>query len=651
MRRWQILAVEDNPQGSPEVEWLVPFVLSRPHPGLGGKELQNLSVAHSLEPFLPDVIGESGIEELEWTLNDPKVTTAERRERIFAATNRWPILDIERTFSEAWALLEVRRKDPPDLLLLDIDLGKGADEAVRLEKIFRDIRSAGAILRAANEFFSFRREGFLARGGLFLLARALQVFRDPVSRPLIVVYSASSDAPSYLHPLALAVEGQFQIVMKQDLKQDEGVRRWLYEQRIRHWIRSGLIKTDAVWQSLTQLREVLAKHQKEGLWDLVAKEWERALREVLPAELGGGWKFATLFAAQLPSILRVPASLSHKTDEAGLTGNALASLREIEGFLGESDFPRALGTFFETTPYALFCHRAVPSEYASLPDPELVERGWARFTDAGRWEVRCVADNDSLVPDISYGQKLATTIARQFEQLPARLKELILHQFNSRSLPEEGENPLVSLMSSRSPWSSDWETVLHEVRESCRYRDFPRESADLLARWTDSEVGRGNIVLTGVACEAPWLSFERVRSRSVLGLNAGDIQLFLEPEERAGAGAVCDLLRAILGNLHHAYPGQAAWPVMLAYQHDDRQRRLRIRLQDRGCGFGLALRTFDFMTQPSDLSVAVRRARGWCAIEIVSGNIRRDPHTREGVDVAEPIKGTCFTISISTYGH
>jgi hypothetical protein len=650
MRRWQILAVEDNPEGSPEIEWLVPFVLARPHPGLGARDLHGIAIANILAPHLPRAVAEPEIEELEWTLNDPMVSTAERRDRVFSARHRWPILDVERTFSEAWTLLGERRKDPPDILLLDIDLGKGADEAGRLESIFRDIRSAGAILRAVNDFFSYKREDFLARGGLFLLARALQVFRDSLTRPLIVVYSASSEAPSYLHPLALAVEGQFQIVMKQDLKQDEEVRLWLYEQRVRHWIRSGLIRTDAVWQATSTLRSVLGNHRDGSFWEDVAPEWGLALREVLPLDVGGGWRFATLFAAQLPAVLRVPRSAADRQEESELTSTALAALRDIEGYLGESDFPRALGTFFETTPYPIFCHRASPSEFVSLPDPELVDRGWATSTKSGRWAVWCntLRENGDSVPDVSYGRKLAGLIDRQYELLPAGLQELILHHFQLLAIPEKGDNPFVALTKSESPWDPAWESILQKVRQSFRHRNFPKESADLIHRWCMTELGKGSIKFISSSCDA-WASLESVQAGVATGLRAGDIQIFLDPQERGGTGPLCGLIRAILGNLHHAYPSQATWPVAIGYLHDPRERQFKIIVEDQGCGFGLSLRAFDFLNQPSDLSVAVRRARGWCGIEIASGSIRRDPYSRECTEGHEEVAGTRFVLCISVH--
>src|SRR5258705_10674644 len=131
-RRWSIFIVDDLPDGSPEGRFKELLYLWK---APGAKNYTPISEA--LRDFLPEPYFDP---------DEADLSVVDFRGRRQEMRPRRPVIDVARTFAEAWTEFEPFPDTPPDIVLLDVKL----DQASRPEED-QDVRAICTTILRENE--------------------------------------------------------------------------------------------------------------------------------------------------------------------------------------------------------------------------------------------------------------------------------------------------------------------------------------------------------------------------------------------------------------------------------------------------------------------------------------------------------------------
>jgi len=137
MRRWRVVVIDDNPEGSLEGVLRSPLVIGAPLPSDASPELRRSAVEKNLlNGFLPLAPGElyACEADVDFQIRDFKT-------RRHDCGSRKPMIEVERDFARAWELMTELASDPPDIVFLDVMFDIKTTEPRELEAIIDELKT------------------------------------------------------------------------------------------------------------------------------------------------------------------------------------------------------------------------------------------------------------------------------------------------------------------------------------------------------------------------------------------------------------------------------------------------------------------------------------------------------------------------------
>jgi len=309
VRRWRVVVVDDNNEGTLETALLCPLVLPEALPeDTTSEELEALVQDHPLNELLPLEPGETYAQ-----FADIQFQLLRFDERRKECSPRFPMIEVERDFGKAWKLVDDLAKSPPDIIFLDVKFEQKATPLAEVESIIDEVMSSDRIGRAGRPGVM----EVLSRGGLFLLGKLLQTMHEVRQMPLVILYSASREVQIDFLPFEYATEGRLEVIEKSQLKNGVEERKQVFRRRIRDYVADGTIRADQVQVAIDHLSSA----------DAIAGEPE-AVERAMRHPVGSGWVFGTLFPGECIDFLsrepdrRAPVVQELQDFIAPLIGNA-----------------------------------------------------------------------------------------------------------------------------------------------------------------------------------------------------------------------------------------------------------------------------------------------------------------------------------------
>lgn len=606
MRRWRVVVIDDNPEGSLEAVLLSPLVLARPLKSDATSAQKQTAVRENLlNRYLPLAPGEYYAVEADI---DFQLRNFDRRRRDCGA--RLPIIEVERDFVRAWHLTTQLAKQPPDIVFLDVMFDQKTTATKDVQAIIDEIHVPDPTTNVGRPTV---RE-LLSRGGLFLLGKLLRN-QQVQQMPHIVLYSASRDVQSDFRPFEYASNGKFEVVVKELLRNSPERRRQVFRRRIRDYIVDGSVRADEVRAAVNLLASA----------DAIAGD-RKKLVQAFSHPIGSGWCFGAMFVAEAVAYLSAEPARRH------------AVIAELEAFLAPlAGDARSFVDFVERSPARLFSH-VTPIPFSRWPP-------WL----------------DSALGSQGNGDRHVVAIG----DLASKIKD-VRGEFQSavRRLPIGIREALGALLDEPPP-PTDTAAGLSAGTETRRRRvelldKFVRSLPGYDMKW---QMLLDQCRMTLPAMDIVLFVAKHVNSNGSLSLESVDpdvlsskwdlstkLELFLSPSSSAVKEPLASLLRAIVDGIRrYAYPnGKGA--VHLHYLKLPCPSALQIEIRDEGSGF-LDLRYYDPHGRGGDLSTALITAAGWFEVEIHSGGIKRRP-TARGVGLTEAshvTRGTSYFIRIPAF--
>lgn len=592
MRRWRVVVIDDNPEGSLEAVLLTPLVISQPlRSDVQSEQIRELLGKNLLNNYL--ALPEGELYATEADVNFQTFDFATRRAK---CSPRRPIIESERDFARAWALLDEFVEEPPDIVFLDVMFDEKAIERPRIEAVIAELDRSDRIGKSAPPTI---RE-VLTRGGLFLLAKLMKSRREVHRMPLVVLYSASRDVQTDFRPFEYATSGRFEVVDKILLRNSADRRKTVFRRRI-----SDYMKERVVWpEEVRSVVKLLATSEAiGGDHDTLVRAFSHSV--------GSGWQFGSLFAAD--AVAFISAEPSRRS----------AVVEDLEQFIapliGDA---RSFVDLIEFSPVRLFTHQRWFT-FSKRPS-------WlaSRFGDESDCTGRIRVSRDQL-DDRGFDEALEAldvTVGR----LPSSLRHVLnahLQQMplddvlGKRRRPKDIDTLVRNL--------SGFDVVLDLLLQECRMK-FP--ALDVLRFLSEK--------LRNVVCENEDVASRRWDSKH-------GIDLYLAPSSSRMKEPLGSLLLAIADGIRkYAHSDNPTKVTRVGYDIVGPPTSFEITIHDDGPGF-VGLRHYDPYVHTGDLSSALLAAKEWCEVEIHSGGLKRLPTAREfGASVSDVINGTKFVIRI-----
>jgi hypothetical protein len=607
MRRWRVVVIDDNPEGSLEAVLLSPWVLFHPlKNNATDADIEAATSDNLLNKYLPLAPGERYAD---WPDADFQISTSEDRRR---KMSRPPIIDVERNFARAWRLVSEMIDDPPDIVFLDVLFDRKAATVDEVEAIIDEIQSNDRIGRSGRPTV---RE-VMGRGGLFLLGKLLRSRGDVRRMPLVVLYSASRDVQVDFRPFEYASNGRFEVVAKDVLRNDSERRKEVFHRRIRDYFNDRTLRADDVRAALDLLG---SQEAINGNHDLLVHAFSYPI--------GSGWCFGAMFVAE------TVAYLSSEPSRRSVVVDELAR------FLGPfTSYARSAVELLQSSPARLHSHRA-PVTFATRPS-------WAK---PGTGDVVPGTEKLTLsLSDVANDPVAHEALQAAVRRLPSRLRERLgaelekasgdsteraMSQADTPAHQRLREARLDAFVGELKGYDPRWDEVLKHCRvpePARKIVDFLREFAknDHLAIVTDSDQ----------------------RGRNAESPSAANLELVLEPGPALVKEPLASLLKAIAGSVSKSPSGGPERnELRVGFVVHSSPPMLDIRLTHRGRGFA-ELRYYDPRVRGGDLSTALIAAAPWFDVEIHSGGEMRRPTAPVGVVEPSPFtEGTSFVIRIPAY--
>lgn len=593
LRRWRVVVIDDNPEGSLEAVLLSPLVISQPLPIDASREQIAAAVANNrLNSYLPLEDGETYAQTA-----DVDFQIRGFAARRAACAPRYPIVEVERDFARAWQLAGELAEDPPDIIFLDVMFDQKTTPTRELEAIIDEIQRSDRIGQSGRATV----RDLLGRGGLFLLGRLLRSREHMHRMPLIVLYTASREVQTDFRPFEYASDGRFEVVEKRFLRNNSERRKQVFRRRIRDYFMDGTVRPDDVRAAV----DLLATPE--------ALRGDRAtLVAAFSRPIGSGWCFGTMFVAE---------SVAYLSSEPG---RRHLVIEDLEHFIAPlvSD-ARSFVDLMESSPARLFSH-ADPVTFSRRPWWLAPEPGQP-VAGNGRVRVSLATLNGAL-------SEVRDALEGAVGRLPVTLREALGAALR-KSDTTNSSAALDTFIASLRGYNQRWEELLLKCRMRMPVSDITSFLAESAADQLELETA-GNAL-------------------SPRAFDLGEkLELLLSPSDLMVKEPLASLLRSILNGMRgHAYhAGSAPRRVSFQYTTQKSPSALQLEIRDEGAGFP-DLRYYDPHGRGGDLSTALIAAAEWFDVEIHSGGIRRRP-TAKGSGQVEPspvTTGTSFVIRIPAY--
>ncbi|HYK03647.1 MAG TPA: hypothetical protein VE974_17955 [Thermoanaerobaculia bacterium] len=592
MRRWRVVVIDDNPEGSLEAVLLSPLVVSRQLPIDATSEQMRSALAHNLlNEYLPLAAGETYA-----TYADIEFQILDFQSRRAECAPRKPMVEVERDFGRAWRLVDDLAADPPDIIFLDVMFDLKTTPAREIEAIIDQLQRTDRISISGR---ASARE-VLSRGGLFLLGKLLRSRGQMQQMPLTVLYSASREVHSDFRPFEYASDGRFEVIEKSVLRNNAERRKQVFRRRIRDYFLDGTVRPEEARAAVELLASPAAIH---GDRDVLVSAFSR--------EIGSNWCFGTMFVGESVAYLASEPARRH------------AVVADLESFMSPlvAD-ARSFVDLYTSSPARLFTHNG-PILYARHPswlDPHI-----GVLTAKGHVQVAC-EDLNGQMTDVRAALESAV------KRLPEGLRNALSRSLEGHRAGSRKGAALDAVVRSLEAYNKEWQALL----DRCRMR---MPAYDLTAFFAEQA---GDLKLDVSSIDA-------IRT-GAWDLDA-KLELLLSPSESMVKEPLGSLLTAILQGIRgHAYRGcDPASGVNVEFSRYDSPSTLRISIRDHGAGFP-DLRYYDPHGRSGDFSTALLAAAEWFEVEVHSGGIRRRPTLRSSEIESSPVtSGTQFDIRIPAY--
>jgi len=609
MRRWRVVVIDDNPEGSLESVLLSPLVIGQPLPSDATSDLRKFAVeTNLLNQFLPLPPGElyACEADIDFQVRDFATRRAQCNPRL-------PMIEIERDFARAWRLVTEFAENPPDIVFLDVMFDLKATPLSDIETIIDELQTFERIDISRPRPSSLE---VLSRGGLFLLGKLLRSRGQVHRMPLIVLYSASRDVHTDFRPFEYASDGRFEVVDKLTLKTNPERRQEVFRRRIRDYFLDGTVRPDEVRTAVAML----------GSPEAIGTDRETIFR-ALSRDLGSGWCFGALFAAESVAYLsREPAK-------------RMAVVEELERFVTPlvTD-ARSFVDLMETSPARLFSHRSsVKVTYSRRPF--WVEDEYGEDVNGSGLIRLSLDDLKRQIDDVRAA--LDDAVAR----LPISLRETLTADLETHGvirkttaadtdLPDARRKRLAKLgpfIRGLRDYSPKWQELL----DRCRMVMPAAWIGEMLAGLKSTDIN-----IEGLTSEILKGSWDRQHM----------FELVLAPSQAKVKEPLAALLTAIIDSARrHAYGGGAG-TVHVSFSAKTAPATMEIEIRDHGAGF-TDLRYYDPHGRGGDLSTALLAAANWFEVEIHSGGLMARPAMLGAGKVEEsPVtRGTRFVMRIPAF--
>lgn len=604
MRRWRVVVVDDNPQGSLEAVLLSPLVLPYALGADASAAVKERALRdHPLNFFLPLADGE-----MYAAMGDIEFQTLDFEGRRRSCAPRRPMIEVERDFARAWKLVDDMAADPPDIVFLDVLFESKDTAPAAVDAIIREIEDAKHL--GGRSRLTMRE--VLARGGLYLLGKLLRGRGHVTRMPLVVLYSASRDVQLDFRPFEYASDGKYEVVVKDILRNMPQNRRDVFRRRVHDYLLEGLVRADDVREAVSLLSTPAA----------IAGDHE-TIQCAFRRDIGDGWLFATMFVGE---------AIAYRRAEPERRAAVVEELQEfIAPFVSQA---RSLVGLMSDSPLRLFTHQtgfvSVDKRPAWLPETIDVET-----SEQGRVGIPVDARGEADVQ---------AALDESFQRLPASLLGLLAQRFYSDESSDD------ETLASRATRLKQFDRYIHGLRsydtklqkfvDSCRMSLPASSIAQFLC--CETENGPLQVVL-------PFHDF--VDARTWDRTNA--LELMLAPSNGLVKEPLATLLRAILTSMHdRGYRSRGgAGKVFVTFEVHSKPAIFQVNVSDEGDGFE-ALEYFDAAVWKGDLSNALVAAAPWFDVEVHSRGVRCRPAVRaRKAEESAITTGTMFAIRIPAHAH
>jgi hypothetical protein len=593
LRRWRVVVIDDNPEGSLEAVLLSPLVISQALPiDANAEQLRAAVTGNILNAYLPLPEGELYATEADVDFQIRSFAT--RRAQCHP---RYPMVEVERDFARAWRLVDELAADPPDIIFLDVMFDQKFTPTRDIEAVIDELQRSDRIGGTGRATV---RE-VLLRGGLFLLGKLLRTRGQMQQMPLIVLYSASREVHADFRPFEYASDGRFEVIEKRVLRGNGERRKQVFRRRIRDYFMDGTVRADEVRAAV----ELLATPEAiRGDAEKFAAAFGR--------QIGSDWCFGTMFVGESVAYLASEPARRH------------AVVEDLEDFIAPLvTVARSFVDLFASSPARLFSHQKRMT-YARRPswlDPHI----GTIVKDTENVQVS-FKDLNGQLPEVR--SVLETAVRR----LPDSLKAALDAALEVPTTLTRNGTALEKLVQSLHSYEPRWEALF----DQCRMRMPGHEIATFLLN------ARAGLKLSIV-------DFEAIHSGSWDG--TAKLELLLSPSASIVKEPLASLLSVILHGMRvHGYRGcEPADGVRVEFSAHSCPSTLVLTIRDDGVGFP-DLRYYDPHGRGGDLATALLAAAEWFEIEIHSGGIRRRPTLRSSEIESSPVtSGTQFDIRIPAY--
>jgi hypothetical protein len=592
LRRWRVVVIDDNPEGSLEAVLLSPLVVSHPLPIDATSEQMRSALAHNLlNEYLLLPPGETYA-----TYADIEFQILDFQSRRAECAPRKPMVEVERDFGRAWRLVDDLAADPPDIIFLDVMFDLKTTPAREIEAIIDQLQRTDRISVSGR---ASARE-VLSRGGLFLLGKLLRSRGQMQQMPLTVLYSASREVHSDFRPFEYASDGRFEVIEKSVLRNNAERRKQVFRRRIRDYFFDGTVLPEEARAAVELLASPAAIH---GDRDVLVSAFSR--------EIGSNWCFGTMFVGESVAYLASEPARRH------------AVVADLESFMSPlvAD-ARSFVDLYTSSPARLFTHdgRILYARHPSWLDPHI-----GVLTAKGYVQVGC-EDLNGQMTDVRAALESAV------KRLPESLRNALSRSLEGHQAGPRKGAALDAVVRSLEAYNSEWQALL----DRCRMRMPAYDLSAFLAEKA------GDLKLD-------------VSSLDAIRTGAWDLEakleLLLSPSESMVKEPLGSLLTAIVQGIRgHAYRGcDPSSGVDVEFSKYDSPSTLQITIRDHGAGFP-DLRYYDPHGRSGDFSTALLAAAEWFEVEVHSGGIRRRPTLRSSEIESSPVtSGTQFDIRIPAY--
>lgn len=610
LRRWRVVVIDDNPEGSLEAVLLSPLVVSQPLPSDASEaQLQAAISKNLLNRYLPLEEGELYANEadVDFQIRDFKTRRAE-------CGARFPIVEVERDFARAWTLVGEFAKQSPDIVFLDVMFDQKTTSVDKVEAIINDLEESERIGQGGRPTVM----DVLSRGGLFLLGKLLRSRGDVRQMPLIVLYSASREVQTDFRPFEYASDGRFEVVEKSTLRTSAERRRQVFRRRIRDYFLDGTVRPEDVRAAVALL----------GSRKAISNDHE-SLVKAFSRPIGSGWTFGSMFTAE---------SVAYLSSEPSRRRYVVEDLEEfIAPLVGNA---RSLVDFLESSPARLLSHNNTRVTFAQRPywaDPEV----GVPVSDDGAVMIS--------LQDVLGDPAIPAALEDAVQRLPLTLREALGAAVMKMTMVPRKTEPgdvsgnaatrqvrvekLDTFVKGLTSYDERWQAVL----DQCRMHQPVKLISDLLTRVArfegDDPASTATRMTLATASE-----------------DCTNLELLLSPSSLKVKEPLASLLQAIVHGFRHHACGDGDSHINVRFTAYEAPATLEIRLEDDGPGFS-DLRYYRPQGRTGDLSTALVAAARWFDVEIHSDGIKRRPTARNGGE-PEPspvTRGTSFVLRVPAF--